>query len=287
MKLITLTKETNEIQRVLALKSNRQKRYQYKEFVIEGHASIDQAYLHDWEINSLFYNKDIELSQWAKNHLNNQCYKTIYAVSGQLMDKISDKIDSSELIAIVKMKINPFHLYQPKVQDVLIVLDEPNSPGNLGMVIRSATAFGAAAIVISGHAADEYDPKCIRASVGTFFNLPIYRIEGISAFSKIVEPLKPKFNFRFIASGDKGSISIKKACFTADVLFLILGNETSGVSKGYQNMSDEFVQIPFHGKFTSLNIAAAASIFLYEIFNQRESFQSKTGSFLNDSTRTF
>jgi len=272
MKLVILTKETNEIQRILALKGNRQKRYQYKEFVIEGHAAIDQAYLNGWEIKSLFYNKDIELSPWAKNHFNNQRYEKAYAISAQLMDKISDKIDGSELIAIVKMKINHFHLYLPKAKDVLIVLDEPNNPGNLGMIIRSATAFGAAGIIISGHAADEYDPKCIRASVGTFFNLPIYRIEGISAFSKVIEPLKPKFNFRFVSSGDKGNVSIKKACFTSDILFLILGNETSGVSKGYKNISDEFVQIPFHGKFTSLNIGAAASIFLYEIFSQRESF---------------
>lgn len=267
MKSITLTKETNEIQRILTLKSNRQKRYQYKEFVIEGRAAIDQAYLNGWEIKSLFYNKDIELSQWAKNHLHNQHCETIYALSGQLMNKISDKIDVSELIGIVQMKINHFHLYQPKAHDVLIVLDEPNSPGNLGMIIRSATAFGATALVISGHAADEYDPKCIRASVGTFFNIPIYRIEGVRAFTEVAERLKLQFKLRFIASGDKGSVSIKKACFAADVLFLILGNETSGVSKGYRSISDEFVQIPFQGKFTSLNIAAAASIFLYEIFN--------------------
>src|SRR4051812_47327197 len=106
MNSIELTKETNEIQRVIALKGNRQKRSQYKEFVVEGHAAIDQAYLNDWEIKSLFYNKDIELSQWTKNHLSNQHPETIYAVSAQLMDKMSDKIDSSELIAIVKMKIN-------------------------------------------------------------------------------------------------------------------------------------------------------------------------------------
>lgn len=269
MKQITLTKETNEIQRVIALKGNRQKRSQYKEFIIEGHAAIDEAFRHGWTIKALYYNKEAKLSQWAKNYLDRRSYEAVYAISGELMDKISDKTDSSELIALVETKATSFQLYQPKARDVVIVLDEPNSPGNLGMIIRSAAAFGVAAIVLSGHAADEYDPKCIRASVGTFFALPIYRVEGVKAFSTIIASIKPKYNLRLIASGDKGSVPIKNASFSGDLLFLILGNETSGVSKGYQSLSDEFVQIPFEGKFTSLNIAAAASIFLYELFNQR------------------
>lgn len=268
MKLVTLRKDTNEIQHVLALKDNRQKRYQYKEFVIEGHAAIDQAYFNGWAVKSLFYNKDIKLSQWTKQHLNHQRDETVYAVSTQLMEKISDKIECSELIAVVKMQINHFHLYSPKANDILLVIDEPNNPGNLGMMIRSAAAFGVTAIIISGHAVDEYDPKCIRASMGTFFTLPIYHIEGINAFSKVIAPLRAKFKVRCVASGDKGNTSIKKACFTADILFLILGNETWGVSKGYKNIADEFVRIPLQGEFTSLNIAAAASIFLYEIFSQ-------------------
>lgn len=269
MKFATLTKETNEIQRVIALKNNRQKRSQYKEFIIEGHAAIDEAVKNGWRIKELFYNNEAKLSGWAKNYLDQRSYEAIYAISKELMEKISDKTESSELIALVETKITPFTLYQPKSNDVVIVLDEPNSPGNLGMIIRSAAAFGATALVLSGHAADEYDPKCIRASVGTLFALPIYRVEGVKTFSKIIEPLKSKFNLRLIASGDKGSVPIKKASFSGELLFLILGNETCGVSKGYQSLSDEFVQIPFEGRFTSLNIAAAASIFLYELFNQR------------------
>ena len=211
--IITLTKETNEIQRIITLKNNRQKRHQYQEFVIEGHAAIDQAYETGWEIKSFFFNKEIRLSDWAQNHLNNKNYETAYAVSEQIMSKISDKTDSSELIAIAKMKVRHLTTHPMKSGDVIIVLDEPNSPGNLGMIIRSAVAFGASALVISGHSADEYDPKCIRASVGTFFSFPIYHVEGIKAFSKIIESLKTKRNVRVVASGDKGDITPQNSLF--------------------------------------------------------------------------
>ncbi len=264
-----LTKETNEIQRVHTLKNNRQKRHHYQEFVIEGHAAIDQACEMGWDIEAFFYNKDIPLSDWAKSHLEGTPSKATFAISEELMSKLSEKTDSSELIATAKMRVKHFSAYQPKAHDVIVVLDEPNSPGNLGMIIRSAAAFGASAVVLSGHAADEYDPKCIRASVGTFFALPLYHIEGIRAFSEIIETLKGNLEVRIVASGNQGSISMKQASFTADVLFLILGNETCGVSRGYRHIADEFVQIPLSGKFTSLNIAAAASVFLYEIFQRR------------------
>lgn len=263
--VIVLNKETNEIQRVITLKNNRQKRHQYQQFVIEGHAAIDEAYSEGWEIEALFYDKDYPLSQWSKGHLDHKQYKTAYAVSHEIMSKLSDKTDASELVAIAKMRSNHFNLFEPKKKSVILVLDEPNSPGNLGMIIRSTAAFKATAIVLSGHAADEYDPKCILASVGTFFSLPIYHIEGIKAFSKIIDSLKETFSVKIIASGDKGSLSLNEASFDADILFLVLGNETSGVSRGYCSIADSFVKIPLHGKFTSLNIAAAASIFLYEI----------------------
>lgn len=272
MKVATLTKETNEIQRVVTLKNNRNHRHHYQEFVIEGHAAIDEAYRMNWEIRAIFFNKDRPLSQWAKGHLDRHQYEIAYATSSYLMDKISDKTESSELIAIVKTKTRHLQSYQPQQKDVIIVLDEPKSPGNIGMIIRSATAFGASALVISGHAADEYDPKCIRSSVGTFFTLPIYRVEGIASFSTFIDQLKLKSNTQIIASGNHGTVSLENVHFTQDILFFILGNETSGISRGYQQIADEFVQIPLSGKFTSLNIGAAASIFLYAIFQQRKSF---------------
>jgi tRNA G18 (ribose-2'-O)-methylase SpoU len=268
VKAIVLTKETNEIQRVLTLRQSRNKRHRYQEFILEGVVAFEQAFEHGWAIKTLFYNKDIELSSWAQLQLETYKQVTIYAVSSEIMAKMSDKDTPSELLALAQMQRLQFADYKPRPTDVVVVLDEPKSPGNMGMMIRSAVAFGATALVISGHGADEYDPQCIRASVGTFFSLPIYKVEGVTKFQEHLERLK-NYTISVIASGDRGSTPLDQVDFNPHLLFLILGNETHGISVGYRLMADQFVKIPLDGAFTSLNIAAAGSIFLYEIFKQR------------------
>jgi 23S rRNA (uridine2479-2'-O)-methyltransferase len=269
MKLVYLNKETNEIQRVTTLKTNRNKRHRYREFVVEGRAAIDEVFKKGWKVKSIFFEKEAPLSQWAKQHLEQKNYEVAYAVTGELMEKVSEKSDPSELVLIVEQMERELVRLEPKAGDVIILLDEPKSPGNLGMMIRSAVAFGASAVLISGHGADEYDPQCIRASIGTFFSIPIYRVSGVGAFKEKVDQLRKVQRVTVIASGNKGTESLEGTKFDNTTLFLVLGNETSGVSMGYQELADRFLHIQLNGEFTSLNIAAAGSIFLYEIFRQK------------------
>ncbi len=58
------------------------------------------------------------------------------------------------------------------------MLDRPASPGNIGSIIRSADALGARGVIVTGHAADVYDPRCVRASTGSLFALPVVRAPG-------------------------------------------------------------------------------------------------------------
>jgi TrmH family RNA methyltransferase len=268
-KITELFKETNETQRLLALRSSRNHRYRYREFILEGRAALDQAYEAGWKVKSLFYPRKQELSTWAKYYLAKRHFEAAYALPDTLMGRVADKVDGAEMIGIAETNIRPFDSYTPSPRDVVVVLDEPQSPGNLGMMIRSARAFGARALVISGNSADEYDPKCIRASVGTFFSLPIYRVEGIRKFAQKIETLRDHHSIRIVASGNKGDTPLDNVSWEGDPLFLILGNEATGVSEGYRQIAHQFVHLPLTGKFTSLNVAAAGSIFLHEIFKQR------------------
>jgi TrmH family RNA methyltransferase len=278
MKIIKLSKETNEIQRVVTLRNSRNNRHRYREFILEGRLAIDQAYEKGWKVKALFYKKDLSLSKWALGRLKQRQDETVYEITSPLMDKIADKAENNEIIAIAETQIRPFSSYQPfsPHPEVIVVLDEPKSAGNVGMMIRSAVCFGARAVVISGHAADEYDPKCIRASVGTFFSIPIYRVEGGSKFFQKVEELRSQRNVTVIASGDRGALPLEKIKIEGDLLFLILGNETEGISVSYRQGANQFVRISLPGEFTSLNVAAAGSIFLYEIFRQLKEISRPT-----------
>ncbi len=151
-----------------------------------------------------------------------------------------------------------FDAYSPTKPEVILVLDQPKNAGNVGTIIRSAAAFNLGAIVISGHAADEYDPKCIRSTVGCFFSIPIYQVEGCEKFFNKIASLKSSFSIEVIATGNKGNEPFTGFKKTTDLLFIILGNETKGISQGYKNLANKFLSIPLTGEFTSLSIGVAA-----------------------------
>ncbi|HXH55202.1 MAG TPA: TrmH family RNA methyltransferase [Gammaproteobacteria bacterium] len=269
MKTIHLSKETNEIQRIIALRNSRNKRYRTQEFIIEGTTAIEQAFKHNWPVKALFFNREIKLSDWAKHYIYNKYVEQVYAIPQELMVKISDRATCPEIIVVGQTNLLSFDSYTPRKPAIVLVLDEPKSAGNVGTIIRSSVAFQVDAIVISGHGADEYDPKCIRSSVGCFFSIPIYRADGFAKFLKKVDSLKTTLTVEIIATSDKGSVCIDDLKCNSDILFLILGNETKGISEGYKNIANQVSRIPLLSEFTSLNIGVAASIFLYEIDKKR------------------
>jgi TrmH family RNA methyltransferase len=158
----------------------------------------------------------------------------------------------------------------PIRQNMLVVLfDRPASPGNLGTLIRSCDALGVDGLVITGHAADLYDPETISATTGSFFAVPSVRLpsqhELLPWFETIRQAIGP---FQLVGSSAKAEIDIAAHDWTPPTI-LAIGNETWGLSTSYKALCDALVRIPIGGSATSLNVACAASIMLYEIDRQR------------------
>ena len=150
-----------------------------------------------------------------------------------------------------------------------MVFDRPASPGNLGTIIRSCDALHVDGLVITGHAADLYDPETISATTGSFFALPVVRLpsrkELMPWFATIEQTIG---SFQIVGSSAKAEEEITTHDFTKPTI-LVIGNETWGLSAGYKELCDSIVRIPIYGSATSLNVACAASVMLYEIDRQR------------------
>lgn len=278
--ILKITRLNSTMQVLLAMKESRSKRFSEKKFIIEGRAGIEGAIENNWPIKSIVLNDKNKLSTWAKHQLFNSKAESIYSITSELMKMISDREDLPEIIAISEMNHRNFTSYIPTNNEkIVLVLDQPKSPGNLGMLIRSAVAFGVKSIVISGHAADEYDHKCIRSSVGTFFSVNIYKTDGIKSFREKLQELKITYKTNVISTGNKANTSLKDISLPSGLTFLVFGNESRGVSKGYKELSNHFIKIPLHGKHTSLNVGAAASIFLYEMSRKSRVKQKENNPF--------
>ncbi|MEG0457012.1 MAG: hypothetical protein RR549_02665, partial [Oscillospiraceae bacterium] len=139
MKVKKIFSKNADYQKLEVLKSNRNKRYKYKEFFVEGVRNINQAIKNNWEFSSIIYNSEIELSNWAKNIINTVKTDLNYELTSALMNDISSKEDASEILAIVKMRNDIFDFNLSK-NPLILLFDRPSNKGNLGTIIRSCDA---------------------------------------------------------------------------------------------------------------------------------------------------
>ncbi len=138
---------------------------------------------------------------------------------------------------------------------ILLLVDRPSKKGNLGTIIRSCDALNVEHIFYSGHSVDIYDPAVITASMGSFFKLPITFVSSNNEFETIVTDLKNKFkNLKVVATSLQTRNRLQDYNFTGPALLLI-GNETDGLCKFYNEKADDFVKISMREGIDSLNIA--------------------------------
>lgn len=269
-KRISVRKRDNSFQRMEVLLSNREKRTRYKEFLVEGVIPINRLLAGKWPVRAFVYASGRELSDWAKGILGSADCQEHIDLSSELMADLSQKVDTSELLAIASMKEDDISLLAPRRNGFVLVMDRPISPGNLGSSIRSAESFGVDGVVVSGHAVDIYDPQTVRSSRGAIFSLPVIRAPSHKEVAAWIAQAKTSgFDYRVIGTDADVPQKICDLDFTHSCV-IIMGNETSGLSKAYRELCSDIVQIPMSGSSDSLNVSCAASICMYEVIRQRQ-----------------
>lgn len=264
--IVRLRSEDNRFQRAEVVKRNRTRRTRYREFLVEGVKPINRLLEHGWEVRSYWYSPDQPLSAWARNILASSSADRHYELPVPLMAKLSDKEETSELIALAVMPPNDLDRIRLEVTSMVVVFDRPSSPGNLGTSIRSADALGAAGLIYSGHSADPYDPQSVRASVGSLFSLPVVHVEGPAEVGSWLASLPHRP--RVVGCDPAGEMALDEVDL-AGPLVLMAGNETQGISWAYRELCDVVARIPMSGAADSINVACAISIALYEASRQR------------------
>jgi TrmH family RNA methyltransferase len=172
-KTVRIIKKDNDFQKFEVLMRNRNKRHQYQEFIVEGVRNVNNAIKYNWDVKGVIYSSETKKSEWANNIINNSQIKVAYDLTSNLLEALSDKEESSEIMLLVGYSthniINELNTKNP----IVAIFDRPSNRGNLGTVIRSCEAMGVSGLAISGHSVDLYDPETISSSTGSFFKLPI------------------------------------------------------------------------------------------------------------------
>jgi len=137
-------------------------------------------------------------------------------------------------------------------------------PAQIQADSRAADAFGAGGVIVTGHAADVYDPRTVRASTGSLFGLPTVRAEP---HRDVLDWLRGT-GVTVVGTDEDGDTDIEDYDFCAPTL-IVVGNETVGMTTGWREACDRVLSIPMHGTASSLNAANAATVVLYEAARQR------------------
>ncbi len=270
MKEVSVLSKNATYQKFEVLKTNRNKRYKYNEFLVEGVRSLNEAVKNGWTIKSLLYDPN-QLSGWAKDMIRQTRTEVNYRLSPELMRELSGKADTSELMAIIQMRRDSLDELKLSECPFLVLFDRPSNRGNLGTMIRSCDALGADALLITGHAVDLYDPDVVVSAMGSFFNLPVVRVEDNNELFAYIEKLRSRYpGFSLVGTTAHKEKPLYGEDFTVPMM-LMMGNETMGLNKAFKEACDVLCTIPMaeSSYASSFNVSCAASILMYEVTRQR------------------
>jgi TrmH family RNA methyltransferase len=186
----------------------------------------------------------------------------VQLVTGEVMAAMSQTVTPQGLVAVCSFVDRPLaEVVAPGVR-LVVVLADVRDPGNAGTVIRTADAAGADAVVLAGGTVDPYNGKCVRASAGSLFHLPLtVDVPIATAFTAARAA-----GLRVLAADGQGDVDLYDAAAAGRLdgpVAWAFGNEAWGLPAEVRDLADEVVRVPIHGRAESLNLATAAAVCLY------------------------
>jgi len=192
-------------------------------------------------------------------------------VSRRVIETLSDRISSQGLFATFAIKslersLDTLPDLASDDPQLFLVLDRPQYPGNIGTLIRTADAVGAEAVIVLEPAGDPFDPKCVRASMGSLFAVPLVRLGNVEELKKWRRP-----GVRWVAAELADGQTVWKTDALSGSVGLILGNEGEGIQDLLREIATTAVMLPQRGRAESLNVSVAGGILMYEWFRVNHS----------------
>lgn len=245
-----ITSVNNDLVKDAAKLQQRKYRDESGLFLLEGEKCISEAIEYGIEIEKLFviegYDKFTDLER----------IETTEAV----LSKISSTVSAPKCIAIGKQIKREWKKSFKKA----VLLENIKDAGNLGTILRTACAFGVDAVILYGDTVDLYNPKCVRASVGNLWKVPVFEIKDISELKKLCSEFTP------IGTLPKSNNSVWLKDFSSeDKLLVMFGTESTGLSeelKAYVKERGKFLTIEMSDKVESLNLSISAGVIMYELW---------------------
>jgi TrmH family RNA methyltransferase len=241
--------------------SKRALRLRARSFLAEGPQAVREA-LAGGVVTQLFVtaagrSRHPELGEQA-----DQAGLEVLTVSGELMAELAQTITPQGVLAVCRFIDIPLAELVGAAPRLVVVLANVRDPGNAGTVLRTADAAGADGVIFAGASVDPYNSKCVRASAGSMFHLPLAAGPPVDA---AVAALR-EAGLRVLAADGRAGGSLddaERSGLLGGPTAWLFGNEAWGLPADLLALADEPMAVPIYGRAESLNLAAAAAVCLY------------------------
>jgi TrmH family RNA methyltransferase len=235
---------------------------------VEGLRLCEEALKSGLKIEAVIYSEQIAAKAKAARligELKNAATKS-GSVSEKLLESISYTKTPQGIIVLASRPViteNEFKARQP-ASALLVVMHGINNPVNVGAILRTAEAAGAAGAITTGNTADPFSPKALRGAMGSAFRLPIWT--GAD-YARVIEWCR-KQSIQTVCADAQAAKTYTEIDWRQPTA-LIVGPESTGLTSKEIDAADVAARIPMKGSTESLNVAVAAAVFLYEASRQR------------------
>lgn len=239
---------------------DRKERQRQGRFLVEGLQLLHMALDGGARPLEVFYCESLFTGPEAPALLTRfrQAGAELVAVTAPVLQSLSERVTPQGLIATFAPVDHPLTDLAPQPCELVVVLDRLQDPGNLGTLLRTADAVGAAAVVLIQPCVDPYDPKAVRSSMGSLFNVPLFLTPDVPALMARLR----RSGLRLVGAHAHQGVPWGTGLWSGGVA-LVLGNEARGLSEDVSVEIHDWAHLPMPGKADSLNVAVAGGILMY------------------------
>ncbi|MFZ1283469.1 MAG: RNA methyltransferase [Propionicimonas sp.] len=272
---IELLQPSQAVLRAARALQRRSGRQQTGLFLVEGRQAVREALKLPGVVQEVYFRWDAALANEDLLAAAKAAGAAYYGVSEQNLATITDTVTPQGVVAVATYVDVPLTSVLGKKQDkaskvkkkhrrkdvsLVVICAQVRDPGNAGTVIRCADAFGADAVILSSDSVEVYNPKTVRASVGSLFHLPI--VVGVDLAEAITACRKAGMQV-FATDGAAGTDLTDLDEDLQKPTAWVMGNESWGLPVEHLALADRTVAVPIYGQAESLNLATAAAVCLY------------------------
>lgn len=249
----------------------RSRKYREREgaFFVEGIQTVWQAVRNGADIEAIVIAPDLLRSDRAARMVLAQEKQgtSVISVGNAAFKSIADRDNPSGLAAVVRSQAPTLGALKVRPASLFVALDRVEKPGNVGSIIRSVDGAGADAVIVVGESTDPYHPTAVKASMGTLFSVPV---SGAETLDEVFEWAREQ-DLRIVVTSAHAERSYWSVRYEVPAV-IIFGSEGTGLDASVLSRKDvTSVAMPMRGTATSLNLAVAVGVLLYEVRRQQSS----------------